>query len=148
MLLRYEVQGCPGGDEGFLRDALFELGEQAAEGLATFDEYAADIDKIYIEGKFEQLLSTIDLAKKHGGWDGEVVDGDTNFVPLVVMPDTGVPTGIITNFDIIERGRKMFEHLQPHVYPAGLITVSDVQLLEGMADSPKSYRRGLSMIGT
>jgi hypothetical protein len=41
---------------------------EAAEGLATFDEYAADLDKIYIEGKFEQLLSTIDLAKKHGGW--------------------------------------------------------------------------------
>jgi hypothetical protein len=108
----------------------------------TFDEYAADIDKIYIEGKFEQLLSTIDLAKKHAGWDGEVVDGDTNFVPLVVMPDTGVPTGIITTFDIIERGRKMFEHLQPHVYPAGLITVSDVQLLEGMADFAKKLPQG------
>ena len=54
--------------------------------MATFDEYAADIDKIYVEGKFRQLLSTIDLAKKHGGWDGEVVNGDTNFVPLVVMP--------------------------------------------------------------
>lgn len=115
---------------------------EAAEGLATFDEYAADIDKIYIEGKFEQLLSTIDLAKKHGGWDGEVVDGDTNFVPLVVIPDTGVPTGIITNFDIIERGRKMFEHLQPHAYPAGLITVSDVQLLEGMADFAKKLPQG------
>lgn len=114
----------------------------AAQGLATFDEYAADIDKIYIEGKFEQLLSTIGLVKKHGGWGGEVVDGDTNFVPLVVMPDTGVPAGIITNFDIIERGRKMFEHLQPHVYPAGLVTVSDVQLLEGMADFAKKIPSG------
>lgn len=114
----------------------------AAQGLATFDEYAADIDKIYIEGKFEQLLSTIDLVKKHGGWDGQVVDGDTNYVPLVVMPDTGIPAGIITNFDIIERGRKMFEHLQPHVYPAGLITVSDVQLLEGMADFAKKIPSG------
>ncbi|MDO3017393.1 MULTISPECIES: hypothetical protein [Mycobacteriaceae] len=106
----------------------------AAQGLATFDEFAADIDKIYVESKFKQLVSTIDLAKKHGGWDGEVVNDDTNFVPLVVIPDTGVPAGIITNFDIIERGRKVFGHLQPHVYPPGLITVSDVQLLEGMAD--------------
>ena len=117
--------------------------------MATFDEYAADIDKIYVEGKFEQLLSTIDLAKKHGGWDGEVVDGDTNFVPLVVMPDTGVPTGILTKFDIIERGRKMFGHLQPHVYSAGLIPVSDVQLLEGMADFARSVPQALlAMIGT
>lgn len=114
----------------------------AAQGLSTFDEYAADIDRTYIEGKFEQLLSTIGLVKKHGGWGGEAVDGDTNFVPLVVVPGTGVPAGIITNFDIIERGRKMFEHLQPHVYPAGLITVSDVQLLEGMADFAKKIPSG------
>lgn len=114
----------------------------AAQGLATFDEYAADIDKIYVEGKFKQLLSTIDLAKKHGGWDGEVVNDDTNFVPLVVIPDTGVPTGIITNFDIVERGRKLFQHLQPHVYPAGLITVADVQLIEGMTDFALSLPQG------
>ncbi len=114
----------------------------AAQGLATFEEFAADIDKIYVEGKFKQLLSTIDLAKKHGGWDGDVVNDDTNFVPLVVIPDTGVPTGIITNFDITERGRKVFQHLQPHVYPAGLITVSDVQLLEGMADFALSLPQG------
>lgn len=114
----------------------------AAQGLATFDEFAADIDKIYVEGKFKQLLSTIDLVKKHGGWDGEVVNDDTNFVPLVVIPDTGVPAGIITNFDIIERGRKLFGHLQPHVYPPGLITVSDVQLLEGMADFALSVPQG------
>nr|WP_234921090.1 hypothetical protein [Mycobacteroides chelonae] len=114
----------------------------AAQGLATFDEYAADIDKIYIEGKFKQLLATIDLAKRHGGWGGEAVNGDTNFVPLVVMPDTGVPPGLITNFDIIERGRRLFEHLQPHVYPAGLITVADVQLLEGLADFALSVPLG------
>lgn len=84
----------------------------------------------------------IDLVTKHGGWAGEVVDGDTNFVPLVVMPDTGIPAGIVTNFDIIERGRKMFEHLQPHVYPAGLITVSGVQLLEGFADFAKKIPSG------
>lgn len=106
----------------------------AAQGLATFEQYAADIDKIYVEGKFKQLLSTIDLAKKHGGWDGNVVNNATNFVPLVVIPDTGVPTGVITNFDIVERGRKIYQHLQPHVYPPGLITVADVQLLEGMTD--------------
>lgn len=114
----------------------------AAQGLATFDEYAADIDKIYVEGKFRQLLSTIDLTKKHGGWDGEVVNGDTNYVPLVVMPDTGVPSGMITTFDINERGRKLFGHLQPHVYPPGLITVSDVQLLEGLADLALSVPQG------
>ena len=47
----------------------------------------------------------------------------------------------------------MFEHLQPHVYPAGLITVSDVQLLEGMADfankipsGPKDDRNMMKLV--
>jgi len=34
----------------------------AAKGLASFDEYAAGIDNIHVEGKFKQLLSTIGLA--------------------------------------------------------------------------------------
>jgi hypothetical protein len=112
--------------------------EDAAQGLATFAEYAADIDKIFVEGKFEQLLSTIELAQKHGGWGNDVVDADTDFAPLVVVPDTGVPNGILTQFDIIERGRKMFQHLQPHVYVPGVVPVSDIQLLEGMADFARS----------
>ena len=58
------------------------------------------------------------------------------------MPDTGVPSGTMTTFDINERGRKLFGHLQPHVYPPGLITVSDVQLLEGMADFALSVPQG------
>jgi hypothetical protein len=82
--------------------------EEAAQGLATFAEYAADIDKIFVEGKFEQLRSTIELAQKHGGWGNDVVDADTDLAPLVVVPDTGVPNSILTRFDIIERGRKMF----------------------------------------
>ena len=106
----------------------------AAQGLATFDEYNADIHKIFTEGKFEQLLSTIAYAQKHGGWGNETVDANTDFVPLVVVPDAGVPSALLTQFDIVERGRKLFAHLQPHVYAPGVVPVSDVQLLEGMAD--------------
>ena len=112
--------------------------EDAAQGLATFAEYAADIEKIFVEGKFGQLLSTIELAQKHGGWGNDVVDADTDFAPLVVVPDTGVPNGILTQFDIIERGRKLFQHLQPHVYVPGVVPVSDIQLLEAMADLARS----------
>jgi hypothetical protein len=108
--------------------------EDAAQGLATFDEYSADIETIFTEGKFEQLLSTIDLAKKHGGWGDEKVDANTMFVPLVAVPDAGVPNGLLTQFDIVVRGYKMFKHLQPHVYAPGVVPVSDIQLLEGMAD--------------
>jgi hypothetical protein len=110
----------------------------AAQGLATWDEYSTDIHKIFTEGKFEQLLSTIHYAKKHGGWAGETVDENTDFAPLVVVPDAGVPNGLLTQFDIVMRGHEMFAHLRPHVYAPGIVPASDIQLLEGMVDlAPK-----------
>jgi hypothetical protein len=107
---------------------------EAAQGLATWDEYSAEIEKIFTEGKFGQLLSTIDLVQKHGGWASEKVDAQTMFAPLVVVPDAGVPSALLTQFDIVNRGRRAFGHLQPQVYAPGVIQVSDVQLLEGLGD--------------
>ena len=57
------------------------------------------------------------------------------FVPLVIVPDAGVVNGLLTQFDINVRGHKKFKHLQPHVYAPGIVPLSDIQLLEGMADS-------------
>lgn len=108
--------------------------QQAAQGLATWDEYSAEIEEIFTEGKFEQLLSTIDLVKKHGGWENEKVDTKTMYAPLVVVPDAGIPSALLTQVDIVDRGRKAFGHLQPQVYAPGVIQLSDVQLLEGLAD--------------
>ena len=69
---------------------------------------------------------------------GETVDANTDFAPLVVVPDAGVPNGLLTQFDIVMWGYKMFVHLQPHVFAPGIVPVSDIQLLEGMADlAPK-----------
>ena len=108
--------------------------QEAAQGLATWDEYSAEIEEIFTEGKFEQLLSTIDLVKKHGGWENEKVDTKTMYAPLVVVPDAGIPSALLTQVDIVDRGRKAFGHLQPQVYAPGVIQLSDVQLLEGLAD--------------
>ena len=57
------------------------------------------------------------------------------FVPLVIVPDAGVVNGLLTQFDINVRGHKKFKHLQPQVYAPGIVPLSDIQLLEGMADS-------------
>jgi hypothetical protein len=113
--------------------------KEAAQGLATWDEYSAEIEEIFTEGKFEQLLSTIDLVKKHGGWGNEKVDTTTMFAPLVVVPDAGVVNGLLTQFDINLRGHKAFKHLQPQVYAPGIVPLSDIQLLEGMADVGRKF---------
>jgi hypothetical protein len=112
--------------------------EDAAQGLASWDEYDADIEKIFTEGKFEQLLSTIDYVRKHGSWNDEKVDTTKMFAPLVIVPDSGIPPGLLTQFDIVIRGYKVFKHLKPQVYAPGIVPLSDIQLLEGMADfAPK-----------
>lgn len=111
--------------------------EDAAQGLASWEEYSADIEKIFMDtdgGKYKQLLCTIDLVQKHEGWRNEKVDNKTMYAPLVIVPDAGVANGILTQFDINIRSIKAFKHLQPHVYAPGIVPLSDLQLLEGMAD--------------
>ncbi len=120
--------------------------EDAAQGLATWDEYSADIEKIFTDGKFEQLLSTIDLVKKHGGWDNETVGANTMFAPLVVVPDAGVVNGLLTQFDINLRGHEAFKRLSPQVYAPGIVPISDIQLLEGMADIGQKFGKNPDMM--
>jgi hypothetical protein len=107
---------------------------EAAQGLATWDEYSAEIEEIFAQGKFEQLVSTIESVKKRGGWGDEKTATQTMFAPLVVVPDAGIPSALLTQFELVNRGRKAFGHLQPQVYAPGVMQLADVQLLEGLAD--------------
>ncbi len=123
--------------------------EGAAQGLASWDDYSADVEAIFTDtdhGKFGQLLSTIDLVQKHGGWGDEKVDTTTMYAPLIVVPDAGVVNGLLTQFDINIRGYKVFGHLQPQGYAPGIVPISDLQLLEGMADVGRKYGNNPDMI--
>ncbi|QNI09786.1 hypothetical protein GAN17_25690 (plasmid) [Mycobacterium kubicae] len=120
--------------------------EAAAQGLATWDEYSLEIEEIFTNGKFGQLLSTIDLIKKHGGWASEIVDTKTMYTPLVVVPDAGVVNGLLTQFDINLRGHTVFKHLSPQVYAPGIVPISDIQLLEGMVDTAAKCGKNPNMI--
>ncbi|ASL12218.1 hypothetical protein U8D42_28815 (plasmid) [Mycobacterium europaeum] len=111
--------------------------EDAAQGLATWEAYSADVEKIFMDtdhGKYSQLLSTIDLVQKHRGWEGHKVDNKTMYAPLVIVPDAGVTNGLLAQFDINIRSVRAFKHLQPQVYAPGIVPLSDLQLLEGMAN--------------
>jgi hypothetical protein len=123
--------------------------EGAAQGLASWDDYSSDVEAIFTsteDGKFRQLLSTIDLVKKHGGWGNEKADTTTMYAPLIVVPDAGVVNGLLTQFDINIRGVKAFGHLQPQVYAPGIVPISDIQLLEGFADIGRKYGKNPDMM--
>jgi hypothetical protein len=104
-----------------------------AQGLSTWEEYSTDIEKNFTNNKFEQLLSTITQLRERGGWDGESIDENTDFIPLVIVPDVGLPSDPLIEADLMRRSRPIFEHLQPHVSPPAVMQLSDLQLLEGIA---------------
>ena len=120
--------------------------EDAAQGLATWEAYSEDLEKIFTDGKFEQLLSTIDLVKEHDGWGDAKVHSETMFTPLVIVPDAGITNGLLSQFDIVLRGHAAFKHLSPQVYAPGIVPLSDVQLLEGMADVGKKFGNNPDMV--
>jgi len=108
--------------------------------LATFDEYAPTSTRLHRAANCEQLPLDDRPREESTAAGRRVVDGDTNFVPLVVIPDIGVrpgssPTSTSSN------AAEDVDTCSRSCIALGLITVSDVQLLEGMADFAKSYRR-------
>lgn len=107
---------------------------EVAQGLAPFDVYRSDIEDTFTNHKFEQLVSTMDRLVEEGGFGGESVDSNTIFIPLIVVPDAGIPDNPLIQADLTERSRLKLQHLQPRVYPPGVIQLSDLQLIEGISE--------------
>ena len=61
------------------------LDEKAAQGFADPEDYRADLEDTFVNGKFQQLQSTMKLLAQRG-WEGRTFDQDTVYVPLVVVP--------------------------------------------------------------
>ena len=66
------------------------LDEKAAQGFAKVEDYTADVEETFINKKFQQLKSTIELLAENG-WDGCHFDDQTVYVPMVIVPNSGIP---------------------------------------------------------
>jgi hypothetical protein len=105
-----------------------------AQGLSTWEDYSSDIEQNFTGNKFDQLMNTIDQLRERGGFDGEIITAETDFIPLVVVPDAGLPSSPLIEVDLMNRSRPIFQHLQPHVFPPAVMQLADLQLIEGLAD--------------
>ncbi|MEV6225371.1 hypothetical protein AB0M13_27320 [Nocardia fluminea] len=109
-----------------------------AQGLGDAASYAADIDKIFTNKKYDQLISTMDHLESPG-WQGKSYR-TSRFVPLVVVPDNSVPNSSFAEIDFQARAHPKFARFQPRVLPPGTISYSDLRLLEGICErSPRSF---------
>lgn len=109
------------------------INAELAQGMASVDAYTSDVDRTFTDRKFRQIAATMTQLRDRG-WDGTAVGTATDFIPLVVVPDTGLPNTTLTDYDLQQRSHPVFAEFQPHVFAPAVITGADLQLLEGIAD--------------
>lgn len=109
------------------------LNATLAQGMATLENYNDDVDRTFTDRKFIQLSATIGELKSRG-WAGSEIGDQTDFIPLVVVPDTGLPNTTLTDYDLQRRSIPIFEQFQPHVFAPAVLTQGDLQLFEGIGD--------------
>jgi hypothetical protein len=105
------------------------LDEKAAQGFADPEEYEADLEDTFVNKKFQQLQSTKDLLIKNG-WEGRTFDENTVFVPLVVVPNAGIPASVSADVDIKLR----LGQLGPNVRSPGILVYHELQVFEGVSE--------------
>jgi hypothetical protein len=124
----------PAGKACFVIDATnHPLNFSIAQGLATSDDYEADMDKIFTNKKFDQLAQTMRQLRQRG-WEGSSIGSETSYVPIVVVPDTGVPRTTFTEIDLRVRAQPIFQDFLGYVTAPTVLSMSDLLLLEGIAE--------------
>jgi hypothetical protein len=127
----------PAGQHCFVIDATnHHLDAIVVQGLGSVEDYAADIVQTFSgdDGKFSQVAKTIRRLYTDGSEFG--VSKSAVFVPLVVVPDGGVPNLDTTDLDLQLRSRPHLEEFDGRVLAPAVLTLPDLQLLEGIAGSP------------
>jgi hypothetical protein len=112
------------------------LDAQAAQGLATPEDYSTDIEDTFVSRKFQQLMSTRQHLLENG-WDGCTFTEETVFVPVVVVPNAGIPASVSADIDLKLRTGQ----LGPNVLSPGILTYRDLQVLEGICQyrAPRGF---------
>lgn len=111
------------------------LTAQLSEGQGSPEILDRDVERNLLGHKFPQLASTIEHLVVNGlPGDSSAITEDTIFVPLVVTPDSGLPYSEFVDFQITEKAHPIFAGLAHYVAPPALITITDLAVLEGIAD--------------
>ena len=109
------------------------LDEKAAQGYATAEEYQVDVEDTFVNKKFEQLKSTINLLSDHG-WEGCTFDVETVYVRLVVVPNAGVPATVFADIDTKMRAHPVLGQLGKNVTSPGILIYFEMQVFEGLCE--------------
>lgn len=116
------------------------LDEKMAQGFADADDYTADVEETFISKKFHQLKSTIELLAEKG-WKGCEFNDETVYVPMVIVPNSGIPPAVMADVDIKLRAHAVLGQLGKIVTSPGILIYRDLQVFEGVCEHrvPKSF---------
>ncbi|MCX2753893.1 MULTISPECIES: hypothetical protein [unclassified Gordonia (in: high G+C Gram-positive bacteria)] len=116
------------------------LPQPFAEGAATIESLQLEIEQRFTTTKFRQLLSTVDLFMSRG-WNRlrTAVTGRTRFVPIVVVPDAGIPGDIAVENAVYTRAFVLVRKYNQNpnatkVHVPAILTWRDLLRLDGLAE--------------
>ncbi|MFD6221257.1 hypothetical protein [Nocardia asteroides] len=127
----------PAGQHCFVIDATnHHLDAALVQGMGSVEDYAADIVRTFSgdDGKFNQVAKSIRKLYTNGSEFG--VSRSAVFVPLIVVPDGGVPNLDTTDLDLQLRSRPHLEEFDGRILAPAVLTLPDLQFLEGITQSP------------
>ncbi|WP_457541430.1 hypothetical protein [Williamsia sp. R60] len=111
------------------------LDAHLAQGLGNVDTYALDMETTFGNPgeKFDQLAKTMRQLFESGSQDFGL-PADVVFVPLIVVPDGGVPNTDSTDLDLQLRSRPHMEEFDGHILAPAVLTLTQLQLIEGISE--------------
>ena len=116
------------------------LDEKTAQGFADEADYWADTEETFVNKKFLQLKSTIELLSEKG-WEGRTFDDQTVYVPLVIVPSAGIPATVLSDVDFKLRAHSVLGQLGKIVTSPGILIYRELQVFEGLCEhrAPKAF---------
>ncbi|MUM17044.1 hypothetical protein BI330_11715 [Mycobacterium sp. CBMA 623] len=105
-----------------------------AEGVGSGEDFASNLEAFLTSKKTRQFESVIDHLIERG-WDGASFT-DMTFAPFVVVPDVGLPSTPMSMMLIGLCAREMMAAYEGRMLTPAVVSVSDLMLLEGLAETP------------
>ncbi|MBS1691194.1 MAG: hypothetical protein JST91_03030 [Actinobacteria bacterium] len=110
------------------------LRQPLAEGWGSGDDFASNLEAFLTSKKARQFESVIDHLTE-SGWDGASFT-DTTFAPFVVVPDVGLPSTPMSMMLVGLCAREAMAAYEGRMLAPAVVSISDLLLLEGMAETP------------
>jgi hypothetical protein len=116
------------------------LDEKAAQGFADEADYWTDTEETFVNKKFLQLKSTIELLAEKG-WQECTFDDQTVYVPLVIVPNAGIPATVMSDVDFKLRSHSVLGQFGKIVTAPGILIYRELQVFEGLCEhrAPKAF---------